>query len=137
MSARTSSVARNREGFTLLEVIVSVVLLGVIVGMLGGLSYHAARTALDVDNGAQRQAYGLEMVNRLVAMTYDSLVANTGKCDTATAGDLKYKRCYTVTTSGSRADVTVTVTPLKSGSYAQSFILSRVSNPTSNPLNMP
>ena len=129
---------RSREGFTLVEVITAMVLLSAVLVCLGGLSYHAARQAVNVSNGAGRQAVALDMVNRLMTMHYDSLITSTGRCDTVSATTVqRYSRCYTVTMSGKRADVAVTITPLQKGSYAQTFSLSRAPWSYPNALNTP
>lgn len=130
---------RNREGFTLVEVITAVVLLSAVLVCLGGLSYHAARQAVNVNNGAGRQALALETVNRLAAMPYTQITATTGtSCDTVTYSRInRYRRCTTVALATRMANVTVTVTPLARGSFPQTFRFQRAQPPGNNPLMMP
>lgn len=127
----------RREGFTLVEILFAVVLLGTVLASLGSLTYATARRSLAVTDGTVQQAFTLESINRLIAMNYDSLRAVTSSCDTASSGTRKFRRCYTVSTSGRRSDVTLTITPLQSGSFAKTFVFSRALSGTSNPLNMP
>lgn len=129
---------RNREGFTLVEVVTSLVLLSAVLVCLGGLSYHAARQAVNVTNGAGRQAVTLDMVNRLMMMRYESLLTNSGSCDTVqTAPAQRYRRCYTITMAQARADVAVTITPLRPGAFPQTVRLSKVPWFYPNVLNTP
>lgn len=129
---------RNREGFTLVEVVTSMVLLSTVLVCLGGLSYHAARQALNVSNSAGRASVALDQVNRLMTMRYESLLLTTSACDTVqTAPAQRYRRCYTVTMTGPRADVAVTITPLRPGAFPQTVRLSREPWLYPNALNMP
>jgi prepilin-type N-terminal cleavage/methylation domain-containing protein len=133
------SVRAARDGFSLVELIVAIVLLGIVLMTLGGLSFRTARMGLDVGNSSARQAVGLAAINHLATIDYDSLASQAG-CDTVQVGNAGYQRCIAFDNSVSRVRnqrVTVTVTPLRAGSFPRSFTLIRAQKPRVNPVNLP
>ena len=133
--------SRAREGFTLIEVVVAMVLLSTILVSLAGLSYYAARQALNVGNGAGRQAVTLESVNALSSMPWDSIPKNVSNvCDTVQhdGSANRYRRCVSVTAPVARqVSVTLVVRPLQPGSFRDSLVFSRTAPAGSNPLWTP
>jgi prepilin-type N-terminal cleavage/methylation domain-containing protein len=94
----------NREGFTLVEVIVSIVLLSVILTGLAGLTFATAQQAVFTTNAATRQALSLETVNRFSTLPYDSLAGYaTMRCDSAGTSNDRYSRCVRSTVSGNQS----------------------------------
>lgn len=124
----------TREGFSLIELIVAIVLLGIVLVTLGGLSFRTARSSLDVANSSSRQAVGVGLVNHLNSIDYDSLPAQAG-CDTVMVGNAGYQQCVTLTGGIRRTDVSVTVTPLRAGSFPRTFVFTRMQKPRVNPVN--
>jgi prepilin-type N-terminal cleavage/methylation domain-containing protein len=124
---------RVQGGFSLVELIVAVVLLGAILVTLGGLSFRAARTSLDVANSSLRQGVSLGLVNHLMTIDYDSLTVGT-RCDTAAVGNNQYRRCATTSSGLRRKNVLVTVTPLRTGSFVHRVFFTRSAEPRPNPL---
>ncbi|HSJ12830.1 MAG TPA: prepilin-type N-terminal cleavage/methylation domain-containing protein [Longimicrobiales bacterium] len=135
MSMRSSGTG-SAGGFSLIELLVAIVLLGIVLVTLGGLSFRTARMSLDVSNSGGRQAVGLALVNHLTTVDYDSLPLMVG-CDTVSVGPAGYRRCVALTSAYRRSDLTVTVTPLRPGSFPGTIQFSRVQKPRPNPLNTP
>ena len=131
-----ATISGRRDGFSLAEVVITMVILAVIISSLGALTAVTARRSLVAANSAGRQAFTLQEANRIAAMPYASLPAMVG-CDTATGGTLRYRRCTTVTAGTRYRDVMVVVTPLRSGTYADTVRLRRVITATNNPLFTP
>ena len=134
-------IVRARAGFTLIEVVVAMVLLSITLVSLAGLSYHAARQALNAGNGAGRQAVTLEAVNALSSMPWDSIPKGISNvCDTVhhEGSANRYRRCVSVTTPLHRqVAVTLVVRPLQPGAFRDSLVFIRSSPARSNPLWMP
>jgi prepilin-type N-terminal cleavage/methylation domain-containing protein len=103
----------NRDGFTLVEVLVSVMLLAVILTMLGGLTFSTARQAVTNGNASERQAISLEAVNRASTLPWNLLTVGT-TCDTVNMSGNRYESCRAISTVGSARDIVITTTPLRS-----------------------
>jgi len=63
----------QRQGFSLIEVIVSMVLLAIAVSSLGGLMISISQSSMKVTGSAYRNGILMHEVNRLIALPYDSL----------------------------------------------------------------
>lgn len=100
-----------REGFTLVEVLVSVVLLAILLTMLSGLTFSTARQSVNNASAAGRQAASLELVNQLSTLPWNMITAGT-RCDTAFTAADNYQRCAVITNVGGRREIVVTTTPL-------------------------
>lgn len=128
--------ASRRDGFSLVEVVVAMVMLSVVISSLAMLTTVTAQRSIGLANETTRQAYSLQETNRYSAMAYDSLAGKVG-CDTATQSGLSYRRCMSLTTGTRYKEVTVIVTPLRTGTYADTVIFRRVASVTTNPLFLP
>jgi prepilin-type N-terminal cleavage/methylation domain-containing protein len=125
----------NREGFSLMEVVISMVLLSVILTTLAGLTYAAAQQAVRTTNVTTRQAASLELANRFSTLPYDSLVHySTAQCDSVGSTNDWYFRCVRATAGGNRSTVVITVKSLQRDTMTTSIRLVRMGNPPSNPL---
>lgn len=127
------------NGFSLVEVVVSMVMLAVIVSSLAYFSTVTAQQAVVLSNATGREAFALQETNRIAALPYDSIPNKVG-CDTVVAGSngvLKYRRCLSYSTGTRYRDVTAIITPLKTGTYADTLTVRRVTSASSNPLNFP
>jgi prepilin-type N-terminal cleavage/methylation domain-containing protein len=129
----------RREGFSLLEVIVAVVLLGIVLTTLAGLTFATARQAIGTGAMTQRQATSLELVNRFSTLPYDSLANYAAPhCDTTQAGANRFRRCVSTTSAGAMTTVQVTVTPLQHDTSPDVARLFRMmATPPANPLCTP
>ncbi|HEX6693568.1 MAG TPA: prepilin-type N-terminal cleavage/methylation domain-containing protein [Longimicrobiales bacterium] len=130
-------VSGRREGFSLVEVVVTMVILAVIVMSLAALTGYTAQQSLRAANATGRQAVALQEANRVAALPYTALPATASGCSNVTIGLLTYQRCYTVTTGTRFRDVMVVITPQRAGTFADTVRIRRVINATPNPLNTP
>jgi len=123
----------RRDGFTIVEVVMAIVLLGIIMTTLGGLTFHTARHAVTADNIAARQAASLDMVNRITALPYAQLTPGVA-CDSAGGVGNWYRRCATITPIANGMQVTVVTTPEQRGIPASTVTIVRSAPPAQNPL---
>jgi prepilin-type N-terminal cleavage/methylation domain-containing protein len=124
----------KREGFTIVEVVISMVLLSIILVTLAGLTYASAQRAISATTVAQRQSFAMETVNRLVALPYASLPGAAG-CQTVGTTNNQFTNCVTVTVGGNAATVTVVTTPIhKTTVGASTITFRRAANNATNPL---
>lgn len=136
-TAETVAVMQSRrEGFSLVEVVISMVLIAVIVSSLAMLTTKTAQQSIQLQNQAGRQAYALQETNRIAAIPYDSIPNKVG-CDTVATGNLQYRRCLGFTAGTRYREATMIITPLKAGTYADTIVLRRAASSTVNPLFTP
>lgn len=103
--------ARPRQGFSLIEVIVAMVLLAVAVSSLAGLMYSVSQSSIKVTGLAYRNGVLMHEVNRLIALPYDSLAVGTTSYAT-TSGAYPHTRVITVASPATAMKtVKVIVTP--------------------------
>lgn len=126
----------RRDGFSLVEVVVSMVLIAVVVSSLAMLTTKTAQRAIQFQNQAGRQAYALQETNRMAAIPYDSIPGKVG-CDTVATGNLQYRRCMSFTAGTRYREATMIITPLRTGTYADTIVLRRAAQTTVNPLFTP
>jgi prepilin-type N-terminal cleavage/methylation domain-containing protein len=136
MCADAQQLNGRREGFSLVEVVVAMVILAVVVMSLGMLTTVTAQRSIELANGTGREAFALQETNRLAAIPYASINAQAG-CATVTMGQLSYQRCISVTQGNRYREITVIITPLKSGTFADTIVFRRVAEAAVNPLNLP
>jgi prepilin-type N-terminal cleavage/methylation domain-containing protein len=127
----------QREGFSLVEVIVAIVLAAIILVSLAGFTFLTARQAILADGIMSRDVASLEVVNRLTSMPYTLLPAATVRDTVGTAGNL-YERRIDRAGIANGAQLTVTTTPLQRGVPASVVTIVRsVPPPPGNPLCNP
>jgi prepilin-type N-terminal cleavage/methylation domain-containing protein len=134
MNQQAQPVAR-RDGFTLVEIVVAMMILSVVMVTLAGLTFQTARRALSSQGIDQRQAVLQQQANMMAAVPYDSLANFTG-CTTVTT-PFAYTRCVTMTTPVANVRrMTVIVTPTMGSTWAPDTIQIEKAKPPVNPLNM-
>ena len=107
----TGPESRRREGFTLIEVLISVTILSVGTLALATLLARASRQATAASAAVYQIAALSEEVGRLGAMPFSLLTAGT-TCATVTARPLPHTRCTTITdVNPKRKTVKVKITP--------------------------
>jgi prepilin-type N-terminal cleavage/methylation domain-containing protein len=104
--------ARNPEaGFTLIELAIALVIFAIVLGSLGRASISMAHQASQSGPVAMRNAEMSRQVNRLEALTWDSLPGRAG-CVSITTGAFPHQRCVTLTTiTSTRTSVRLIITP--------------------------
>jgi len=85
-----------RRGFSLIEVIVSMVLLAIAVSSLATMMYSVSQSSMKVTGSAYRNGVLMHEVNRLIALPYDSLAVGTLSFS-ATSGAYPHTRTVTIT----------------------------------------
>jgi len=123
----------NREGFTIVEVVIAMMLLSIVLTMLAGMTYYTTRTAVAATDMTAANGYSVESMNRLTALPYASLPGEAG-CDTVGTTGARYQRCVTVSVASSSSTVTLTTTGLQRDRMVLSMSLLRAAPPPSNPL---
>ena len=124
----------RRDGFTLVEIVVAMIILSVVMVTLAGLTFQTARRALNSQGIDQRQALLQQQANMMAAVPYDSLGNYTG-CTTVTT-PFAYTRCVTMTTPATNMrEMTVIVTPTMSGTWAPDTMKIERTKPAVNPIN--
>lgn len=122
----------NRDGFTIVEVVISMVMLAIILTTLAGLTYATTRQAIIANDANAREAAALELVNYLSAAPRDSILGRVG-CDTTGTTRALYQRCTTVASNPQRDSISVVTTPLQRGVPPTSHSLVR-RRASTNPL---
>jgi len=122
------------SGFTLLEIVVAMTLLGVVLVGMAKLDFDLARRFYSLSGGAARDAVVAQQVNQFVAMPYDSLKGKAGTI-TVNKPPLPYTRKITVDSlSPKLRRVTIVVTPLNTLFRPDTAIIERT-KPGNNPFN--
>jgi prepilin-type N-terminal cleavage/methylation domain-containing protein len=101
----------RRNGFTLIEVIVAMVLLAVAVSSLAAMMYSVSTSSKKVTGAAYRNGVLMHEVNRLIALPYDSLAVGSSSIY-VTDGVYKHNRVITVAEPAAKLKtVQVVITP--------------------------
>lgn len=129
---------KQRDGFTLLEVLVAMVLLSIGLTSLAAMTFSTGRQGVNLTNASGREAVTMQELNRFTALPYSALSNHNG-CLTMTApgSNLSYNRCVTLTNTATYTTVQIVVTPNKTGTYADTVSFRRVVVTTTNPLFTP
>jgi prepilin-type N-terminal cleavage/methylation domain-containing protein len=127
---------KNRNGVTLVELLVAMVVLGVMLTSVAGLTFEAARRSIVTTGDGYRQAALLDEVNRLTAEPYGNLAAGT-VCRTLAAGAFPHSRCVTTTGTGLYSvQLMVIITPAQPGVRPDTAVFTRARAPLTNPFNL-
>ena len=102
---------RSTGGFTMVEILVSLVILSFGAMVLGQLMFQGSRASRVRSNASYRTAALTQEVERLGAIPFDYVIVGSG-CTTVSTGAFPYSLCTTVTSiSTVSRQVTVIVTP--------------------------
>jgi prepilin-type N-terminal cleavage/methylation domain-containing protein len=125
---------QSQAGFTLLEIVVAMALLGFVLVGVAQLNFALARRFYSLSGGAARDGILAQQVNQFAAMPFDSLKAKAGTI-TVNKPPLPYNRKVTVDSlSPKLRRVTIIVTPLNAVFKADTLVLQRT-KPGNNPFN--
>ncbi|MES2124184.1 MAG: type II secretion system protein [Gemmatimonadota bacterium] len=100
----------KRHGFTLIEVLIAIVILGAMAGGLSALLLNSGRQARDAGKLAYRAAVLNAEISRVTAIPAGTLADGTVST-TVTGLPLAYTMTTVASTSGSTQTVTITLTP--------------------------
>jgi prepilin-type N-terminal cleavage/methylation domain-containing protein len=127
---------RNREGLSLIELLVAMVLLGIMITSVAGLTFEAGRRSIVASAENYRQAAMLREVNRLTAMPYSSISLGT-TCRTVTTTAMPHQICVTATKlSNYSRTMQVIVKPGVRGVPPDTLVFIRANAPVINPLSI-
>jgi prepilin-type N-terminal cleavage/methylation domain-containing protein len=127
---------KNRAGVSLVELLVAMVILGVMLTSVAGLTFEAARRSVVTTGDSYRQAALLEEVNRLTAEPYGNLAAGS-TCRTVSSGIFPHTRCVTMTSTGLYSmQLMVVVSPTQRGVRPDTAVFTRARAPVTNPFNL-
>ena len=125
----------GRKGFTLMEIMVSMMILAVGIMVLGGFLMRSSRTAEAASAiSYQTAAIAAEMA-RYDALPFAALAAGT-TCTTVTAAPLPHTQCVTITNLSAKVrQVKIKVTPANALTQPDSVMFERsISGFATNPL---
>lgn len=100
----------KRHGFTLIEVLIAIVILGAMAGGLSALLLNSGRQARDAGKLAYRAAVLNAEISRVTAIPAGTLADGTVST-TVTGLPLAYTMSTVAATTGSTQTVTITLTP--------------------------
>src|SRR6184192_1767228 len=125
---------RADAGFSLIEIMVAMALLGVVLMSVARLNFTLARRFYALSGGSARDAVLAQQVNQFAALQFDSLKAKAGTI-TVNKPPLPYTRKITVDSlSPKLRRVTIIVTPLNPVFKPDTLVLQRT-KPGNNPFN--
>ncbi|HET9134271.1 MAG TPA: type II secretion system protein [Gemmatimonadales bacterium] len=127
---------RDREGFTLIEILVAIVILGTVGIGIVGLLLTSARRARDAGAISYRTGALAAEVSRITAIPVGTTLANGTVTTTVTAAPFPHTISTVTTTSGTTQTIVITVTPTGPRAIpAVSRTLTRTLGVSSNPFN--
>lgn len=124
---------QTRDGFTLVEVVVALVMIAILMTSLAGLMYATARQAIIADNATTRQAIALQTVNRLATLPYAN-IAGTAGCTNVGTANRQFQSCITLAAGTRSTIIDIVTTPLQNDVPASSMRIIRAAPPAPNPL---
>lgn len=87
--------ARERLGFSLVEILITVVIFSIVILGLSGLAYQIAKRATRATDQTLTMSVLLARVDRASTINYDSL-RTIARCDTSTTGIVAVYACIQV-----------------------------------------
>jgi prepilin-type N-terminal cleavage/methylation domain-containing protein len=137
MTDHNPSVRNSESGFTLIELAIALVIFAIVLASLGRTSIAMAHQATQSGSVAMRNAEMSRQVNRLEALTWDSLPARAG-CVSIGTGAFPHQRCVTLTTiTPTRTSVRLIITPTLAPIRADTTTFERSKIITISPFGAP
>ena len=137
--SRSPRARRPRRGFSVVEVIVAMVLLGISLSTLGVLAFTASRRNMTVSNAAYRAAAMRYLFDRYSAMDFDLLHQSTEGLDsTVTTGPMPHRLQAQFINTGTpnESRMRLIVTPTNPLILPETTMVRRFKWSEKNPLNL-
>ena len=128
----------TRRGFSVVEVVVAIVLLGISLSSLGVLAFTASRRNATVASAAYRSAAMRYLFDRYSAIDYDDLLPTTQSLDsTVTTGPMPHRlqAIFVTTPNPNEHQIRLIVTPANRLVAPETTFVRRFRWATENPLN--
>ena len=101
----------NRNGFSLLEVMVALTIMSVVLLALGGLMFQVAQQSRSSAATTYRTAAAQKVAAHIRSLLWDNIDGASG-CTADSSGLMGYNRCISVTNDGAKTKhVTVVISP--------------------------
>jgi len=124
------------RGFSLIELLVAVSLLGVVLAPLAALIVQVARRSNEMSGLSHRSAAMIQHANRLSVLPFDSLRSRSG-CADVTTPPFPHTWCVRVDSlSATVRRLTLVVTPATARLRPDTLVFARTKPPV-NPFNSP
>ena len=128
---------RPEAGFTLIEIAIALVLLSIVLASMGRTSLKMAHASSLSGLVLMRNAEMARQVNRLEALTWDSLPSRAG-CVTVSSAALPHQRCVTVTAlQANRTRVQIIIAPTVAPIRPDTITFERTKVSAINPFGAP
>jgi prepilin-type N-terminal cleavage/methylation domain-containing protein len=127
----------RRRGFSIIEVIVSIVLLGISLSTLGVLAFQASRRNMVVANVGYRSAAMRYLFDRYSALDFDAIDGTQALDSTLTTGPLplRMQAQMVTTTTPNEKRIRLIVTPTNAMVQPETTLVRRFRWASTNPLN--
>lgn len=123
---------RSRTGFTLIEIMISMVLLSFILMSFAQAATVVAERGRDNDLVAKRTAALQGEANKFASLPFSSLASWSTTTTTVTKGNFTYKRKLSITAqSATRDSIKITVVPTSDTTKSDYVIVFRTKPPAS------
>lgn len=132
---RQAPVHRPRAGFSVIEVMIAVTLLGIVMMSLGKFSLIVAQRGRSNELVSARTFALQQQANKFMSLPYDSIATFPATTKALTSGDFKYARIVRIAAPATnRYTITVVVVPASDPARRDSLVLDRTRPPSSSVL---
>ena len=122
---RRSRIARKRDGFMMLELMVSVLMLTTVLVTLAAMAVQVASRSLRITGDSYRNGVLIQEVNRLQTLPYSALAAGT-TTTTVTALPYPHTRTITITQPATNVfSIKLVITPTRAAFKKDSVMFVR------------
>lgn len=125
---------RPRRGAGLAEIMVAMIIFAAVATSYAAVTLRYATRMKTISAGAARSAAITEVINRLMAVPFDSLAGRAGSFTTST-GSFPNTRTITVTGTGNSRTVTLILTPANAAIKPDTVVLTRAKRYEGSPLS--
>lgn len=126
---------RTRRGISLIEIMISMTLLGLIMMSMGRMSLAVSQRGRTNDVIARRTFALQQQASKFGTMPFDSIATFPTTPQTMVAGTFRYRRRLTITSpSTNRRQIVVVVVPLPDTTMADSLVIDRSRSANNTPL---